>query len=137
MKYFGQKMKKEFYNYLYAYDLAQKKTLRNVSPKLANRRDKIFKKIPIYIKGYKKDPLDIFHQRNIFDLEYQRYYSKPCVNIEEILHNQNKTGENKFKKRKTPFYWLYRTVKNPKLKKLTQQRNHIRVKCDWYFKRNE
>lgn len=131
MKYFGQKMKKEFYNFMYEYELAQKKTLRDVSQKLADRRDKIFKKIPIYIKGYKKDPLDIFHQRNVFDLDYQRYYSKPCVNIEEILHNQNKTGEYKFKKRKTPFYWFYRTVKNPKLKKFTKTKNNIRIKYNW------
>jgi hypothetical protein len=131
MKYFDQKMKKEFFNYLYEYELAQKKSLRSVSQKLADRRDKIFKKIPIYIKGYRKDPLDIFHQRNVFDLDYQRYYSKPCVNIEEILHNQNKTGEYKFKKRKTPFYWFYRTVKNPKLKKFTQAKDHIRIKCNW------
>lgn len=131
MKYFDQKMKKEFYNFIYEYELAQKKTLRSVSQKLADRRDKIFKKIPKYIKGYKKDPLDIFHQRNVFDLDYQRYYSKPCVNIEEILHNQNKTGEYKFKKRKTPFYWFYRTVKSPKLKKFKDSSNHIRIKCNW------
>jgi len=131
MKYFDQKMKKEFYNYIYEYELAQKKTLRSVSQKLADRRDKIFKKIPIYIKGYKKDPLDIFHQRNVFDLDYQRYYSKPCVNIDEILHNQNKTGEYKFKKRKTPFYCFYRTVKNPKLKKFNPASNHIRIECNW------
>ena len=123
MKIFDQKMIKEFRNYKYGYELSQKKKLRNFSSKIADQKDKIIRNIPIYIKGYKKDTIDIFHSRNIFDLEYQKIYKKSIINVDEILHNQNRTGEYNFKKRKTPFYYLYRTVNNPTYKKLAKKKN--------------
>ena len=122
MNIFDQKMIKEFRNYKYGYELSQKKKLRNFSSKIADKKDKIIKSIPVYIKGYKKDTIDIFHSRNIFDLEYQNIYKKSIINVDEILHNQNRTGEYNFKKRKTPFYYLYRTVNNPAYKKLVKKK---------------
>ena len=122
MNIFDQKMIKEFRNYKYGYELSQKKKLRNFSSKIADKKDKIIKSIPVYIKGYKKDTIDIFHSRNIFDLEYQNIYKKSIINVDEILHNQNRTGEYNFKKRKTPFYYLYRTVNNPAYKKLAKKK---------------
>jgi hypothetical protein len=126
MDLFSDKMKKEFNNYLKEYKLSQKKTLRSVSKEIADKKAKMTKIIPIYIKGFKKDLIDIFHSRKILDLEYQKLYSKPCVNIEEILHYQNKNGNNEFKKGKIPFYWFLRTVNNPysKKTKIKQQRPH-------------
>lgn len=117
MKLFDQKLKKEFVNYIREYKLADKKTLRSVSKKIADKKEKIIKNIPIYIKGFRKNPIDIFHSRKIFDLEYQKLYNKPCVNIEEILHYQNKNGTNDFKKGKIPFYYFLRTINNPYDKK--------------------
>lgn len=117
MELFDQKLKKEFVNYIKEYKLADKKTLRSVSKKIADKKEKITKNIPIYIKGFRKNPIDIFHSRKIFDLEYQKLYNKPCVNIEEILHYQNKNGTNDFKKGKIPFYYFLRTVNNPYDKK--------------------
>ena len=122
MNIFDQKMIKEFRNYKYGYELSQKKKLRNFSSKIADKKDKIIKSIPVYIKGYKKDTIDIFHSRNIFDLEYQNIYKKSIINVDEILHNQNRTGEYNLKKRKTPFYYLYRTVNNPAYKKLAKKK---------------
>ena len=123
MNIFDQKMIKEFRNYKYGYELSQKKKLRNFSSKIADKKDQIIKNLPIYIKGYKKDTIDIFHSRNVFDLEYQNIYKKSIINIDEILHNQNRTGEYNFKKRKTPFYCFYRTVNNPAHKKIDKKKN--------------
>ena len=122
MNIFDQKMIKEFRNYKFGYELSQKKKLRDFSSKIADKKDKIIKNIPIYIKGYKKDTIDIFHSRNIFDLEYNNIYKKSIINVDEILHNQNRTGEYNFKKRKTPFYYLYRTVNNPAHKKIDKKK---------------
>ena len=113
MDIFSQKLKKDFNDYLKEYKLSKKKTLRSISKKIADKREKETKKISIYFKGYKKDYIDIFHSRKIFDLEYQKNYRKPSVNIEEILHYQNKNGSNNFKKGKIPFYYFLRTVNNP------------------------
>ena len=137
MKTFSKKIKKDFGNYITEYELAQKKSLRNISKKIADKKDKIIKNIPIYIKGYKKDPIDIFHSRKIFDLEYQKHYSKPCINIDDVLHYQNKTGDNNFKKKKTPFYFYLRTVNNPFDKKYLVKKGlpgSFRIKfCDLKF----
>lgn len=114
---FEPKIKKEFEDYLKEYKLAQKKSLRSISKKLAIRKEKMTKSIPIYIKGFKKDNSDVFHSRKIFDLEYQKLYSKPSINIEEIFHYQNKNSNYNFRQGKIPFYYFLRTVSNPYDKK--------------------
>ena len=117
MEIFENKMKREFGDYLKEYKLASKKSLKSVSKKIWNKKEDMTKSIPIYIKGFKKTSIDIFHSRKIFDLEYQNYYRKPSVNIDEILHYQNKNGSANFKKGKIPFYYFLRTVNNPYEKK--------------------
>ena len=117
MEVFEKKMRKEFGDYLKEYKLAGKKSLKSVSKKLADKKINMTKSIPIYVKGFKKNSVDIFHSRKIFDLEYQKFYRKPSVNIEEILHYQNKNGYTNFKKGKIPFYYFLRTVNNPYDKK--------------------
>jgi hypothetical protein len=117
MEFFENKMRKEFEDYLKEYKLAGKKSLKSVSKKLADKKINMTKSIPIYVKGFKKNSVDIFHSRKIFDLEYQKFYRKPSVNIEEILHYQNKNGCTSFKKGKIPFYCFLRTVNNPYDKK--------------------
>ena len=113
MEIFKQTMKKEFGNYLTEYELAHKKKLRSFSKKVADKKEKVIKALPIYIKGYKKNPIDIFHSRKIFDLEYQKFYSRPCINIEEVLQYQNSTGDYNFKEGKIPYYYFLRSVENP------------------------
>lgn len=134
MDIFGQKMKSEFDNYLKKYKLSKKKTLKNFSKEIAQKKENIIKNIPIYIKGYKKDPLDIFHTRNIFDLEYQKIYRKPSINIDEILHYQNKNSYD-FKKGKIPFYYFLRTVNNPYDKKAIPKKRpksgNIKIEIDF------
>jgi hypothetical protein len=137
MEIFEQKMKREFNDYLKEYKLAQKKSLKSVSKKIADKKEEMTKCIPIYIKGFKKNPIDIFHSRKIFDLEYTKYYRKPDVNIEEILHYQNKNGSNNFKKGKIPFYYFLRTVKNPYEKKSVSKKRPKSGKIQIEFKEEE
>ena len=137
MEIFEQKMKKEFNDYLKEYKLAQKKSLKSVSKKIADKKEEMTKCIPLYIKGFKKNPIDIFHSRKIFDLDYQKYYRKPSVNIEEILHYQNKNGSNNFKKGKIPFYYFLRTVNNPYDKKSLSRKRPKSGKIQIEFKEEE
>ena len=137
MEIFEQKMKKEFNDYLKEYKLAQKKSLKSVSKKISDKKDEIIKCIPIYIKGFKKNPIDIFHSRKVFDLEYQKYYRKPSVNIEEILHYQNKNGSYNFKKGKIPFYYFLRTVNNPYEKKSLSKKRPKSGKIQIKFNEDE
>ena len=59
------------------------------------------------------------------------------VNIDDLLHYQNKTGDNNFKKKKTPFYFYLRTVNNPFDKKYLVKKGlpgSFRIKfCDLKF----
>ena len=124
LEIFERKIKKEFRDYLKEYKLAQKKSLRSISKKIADKKEEMTRSIPIYIKGFKKDPINIFHSRKIFDLEYEKKYNKPEINIEEILHYQNKNGNYNFRQGKIPFYYFLRTVNNPydKKKRLLKKR---------------
>ena len=70
------------------------------------------KKIPIYIKAFKKGGKDAFHSRKIYDVQYQTKYKKPFINLEELIQNQNQNSK-KLKKEKIQFYHLLRTVNNP------------------------
>ena len=124
LEIFERKIKKVFRDYLKEYKLAQKKSLRSISKKISDKKEEMTRSIPIYIKGFKKDPINIFHSRKIFDLEYEKKYNKPEINIEEILHYQNKNGNYNFRQGKIPFYYFLRTVNNPydKKKRLLKKR---------------
>lgn len=137
MEIFEQRMKKEFNNYLKEYKLAQKKSLKSVSKKISDKKEEMTKSIPIYIKGFKKNPIDIFHSRKIFDLEYTKFYRKPSVNIEEILHYQNKNGRTNCKRGKIPFYYFLRTVNNPYDKKSLSRKRSKSGKIQIEFKEEE
>lgn len=125
MKMFNQHILKKFNLYINEYKESQKKTLRNVSQKLADKKEKMTNLIPFYIKGYKRQNKDVFHSRKIYDMTYQNRYEKPLINLEDILQNKNQYSEYNFKTGKIPFYKFLRTVNNPykNLKKITKRPN--------------
>ena len=86
--------------------------------KLENRNN-----IPLYIRGYNKKKLDIFYTRNVCDLDYQRYYNKSQLNIEDILENHNKNNRKEYLSGNIPFYLLTKTVYKPLLKKSVSLKN--------------
>ena len=122
-KIFEPRIIKEFNKYINYYRLNKKKTLKDISKQLANKKEIMTKTIPIYIKAFKTNRRDVFHSRKVYDNQYQIRYSKPSVNLEEIIqfHNQN---EYKLKKEKMPFYHFLRTVNNP-YEKLKVSQNHL------------
>ena len=122
-KIFEPRIIKEFNKYINYYRLNKKKTLKDISQQLANKKELMTKTIPIYIKAFKTNRRDVFHSRKVYDNQYQIRYRRPSVNLEEIIqfHNQN---EYKLKKEKMPFYHFLRTVNNP-YEKLKVSQNHL------------
>ena len=122
-KIFEPRIMKEFNKYINHYRPNKKKTLKDISQQLANKKELMTKTIPIYIKAFKTNRRDVFHSRKVYDNQYQIRYRRPSVNLEEIIqfHNQN---EYKLKKENMPFYHFLRTVNNP-YEKLKVSQNHL------------
>ena len=124
MKIFKTRIMKEFKKAIKDYELS-KKNLKNLSEDLAIKKELMTKKIPIYIKGFKKNGKDVFHSRKLYDVQYQKRYQKPSINLEELIQNHNQYSTSKLKKEKMPFYHFLRTVNNPfQNLKVSQKRNH-------------
>ena len=113
MKIFDSQVLKEFKSQIKDFELPKKKVLKNVSPLMADKKEFMTKKIPIYIRGFKKNGKDVFHSRKVYDMQYQKKYSKPLINLEELIQNHNNYASHNFKKEKMPFYYFLRTVNNP------------------------
>ena len=92
-------------------------------PSLEIRRQEMKNKIPLYIKGYKKKDLDIFYTRNVCDLDYQRYYNKNQLNLNEILENHNKYNRKDYLSGSVPFFLLTKSVFKPMFRKNISQTN--------------
>ena len=97
--------------------ILRKKKLKYLSPEVAERETLINAKMPFCIKGYKKSEVDIFHSRNICDLDYQKYYEKEKINMKDILHYQNKYNRKNYLSNKIPFYLYSKSVIKPFNKK--------------------
>ena len=113
IKVFKSRIIKEFQRTIKDFESSQKKVLKNFSEDLAYKKDTMTKQIPIYIKGFKKNGKDVFHSRKLFDMQYQKKYKKPSINLEELIQNHNQYSTFKFKKGKISFYHFLRTVNNP------------------------
>ena len=113
IKIFDSKIIKEFENQIKDFESPKKKNLKNVSSLIAYKKESMTKKIPIYIKAFKKNGKDVFHSRKVYDMQYQNKYSKPFVNLDELIQNHNNYSGHNFKKKKMPFYYFLRSVNNP------------------------
>ena len=113
MRILEAQIQDEYNKKLQKLKLTEKKNLRIYSNKIAQKRENDFNKIPIYIKGYNKNAIDFFHSKKVFDLEYEKYYKKPSVNLDEVLHNHNQYENNDMRKRDIGLLIYF---KNPNLK---------------------
>ena len=101
----------------------RKQRIEELMPSLEIRRQEMKNKIPLYIKGYKKKDLDIFYTRNVCDLDYQRYYNKNQLNLNEILENHNKYNRKDYLSGSVPFFLLTKSVFKPMFRKNISQTN--------------
>ena len=101
----------------------RKQRIEELMPSLEIRRQEMKNKIPLYIKGYKKKDLDIFYTRNVCDLDYQRYYNKNQLNLNEILENHNKYNRKDYLSGSVPFFLLTKSVFKPMFRKSGSQEN--------------
>ena len=101
----------------------RKQRIEELMPSLEIRRQEMKNKIPLYIKGYKKKDLDIFYTRNVCDLDYQRYYNKNQLNLNEILEKNNKYNRKDYLSGSVPFFLLTKSVFKPMFRKNISQTN--------------
>ena len=101
---FNSKNKKSFLN---------KEKIINMSPIIAKKILEMNNKINFNIKGFQKNTTDFFHTRNICDIDYQNYYTKKEINLDDIIYNQYKNKRKEYKSSKIPFYFYTKTLFKP------------------------
>ena len=125
-KIFDDKLIQMYEDYTKKQKLYKKQKLNNLSPHLEEKRKKIYSRIPLCIKGYKKNEVDIFYTRNICDLDYQKYYMKEKINMNDILENHNIYNRKDYISGKVPFFMLTKSVVKPICKKSISHTNIFR-----------
>ena len=122
-KIFDLKLVEIYEDFQKQQSLYRKQRIEKLMPSLEERRQKIQNKMPLLIKGYNKKNLDIIYTRNICDLDYQRYYNKNQLNLNEILENHNKYNRKDYLSGNIPFFLLTKSVFKPMFRKSGSQEN--------------
>ena len=122
-KIFDLKLVEIYEDFQKQQSLYRKQRIEKLMPSLEKRRQKIQNKMPLLIKGYNKKNLDIIYTRNICDLDYQRYYNKNQLNLNEILENHNKYNRKDYLSGNIPFFLLTKSVFKPMFRKSGSQEN--------------
>lgn len=123
MRIFDDKLIEMYEDFQKKQKLIKKQRLNHLLPDLEEKRKKVTSRIPLSIKGYKKNEVDIFYTRNICDLDYQKYYMKEKINMNDILENHNKYNRKDYLSGKVPFFMLTKSVVKPSFKKSYSQKN--------------
>ena len=122
-KFFDDKLVHIYENYKKRQELYKKIRIDKLISSYEKNKFENRNNIPLYIRGYNKKKLDIFYTRNMCDLDYQRYYNKSQLNIEDILENHNKNNRKEYLSGNIPFYLLTKTLYKPMLRKSFSQSN--------------
>ena len=122
-KFFDDKLVHIYENYKKREELYKKIRIDKLMSSYEKNKFENRNNIPLYIRGYNKKKLDIFYTRNMCDLDYQRYYNKSQLNIEDILENHNKNNRKEYLSGNIPFYLLTKTLYKPMLRKSFSQSN--------------
>ena len=123
LKIFDDKLIEIYEDYQKKQKLYKKQRLNHLLPDLEERRKKIISRIPLSIKAYKKKDVDIVYTRKICDLDYQKYYMKEKINMNDILENHNIYNRKDYLSAKVPFFMLTKSVVKPICKKSASQNN--------------
>lgn len=123
MKIFDEKLIQMFDDFQKKQKIYKKQRLNYFLPELEERRQKVLSRIPLSIKGYKKNKIDIIYTRNVCDLDYQKYYMKEKINMNDILENHHIYNRKDYLSGKVPFFMLTKSVVKPNIKKSTSQKN--------------
>ena len=123
MKIFDEKLIQMFDDFQKKQKIYKKQRLNYFLPELEERRQKVLSRIPLSIKGYKKNKIDIIYTRNVCDLDYQKYYMKEKINMNDILENHHVYNRKDYLSGKVPFFMLTKSVVKPNIKKSTSQKN--------------
>ena len=122
-KIFDLKLVEIYEDFQKQQSLYRKQRIEKLMPSLEERRQKLKNKMPLLIKGYNKKNLDIIYTRNICDLDYQRYYNKNQLNLNEILENHNKYNRKDYLSGSVPFFLLTKSVFKLMFRKNNSQSN--------------
>ena len=112
-KYFKFGYDKIRFNYKNKNSSLKKEKIINISPIIAKKIIEMNNKINYNIKGFQKSSTDFFHTRNICDIDYQNYYTKREINLDDIFYNHYKNKRNEYKSSKIPFYFYSKTLLKP------------------------
>ncbi len=116
-KIFDKKLIELYQDYEKRMGYYRKQRIAKLMPTFEEIRRENELKIPIYIKGYNKKNLDIFYTRNVCDLDYQNYYNRDQINLNDILQNHNKYNRKDYLSGNVPFFMLTKSVFKPKFRK--------------------
>ena len=116
---FDDKLAEIYENYQNRQKLYKKLKIDKLMSSYEKKKLESRNSIPLSIRGYNKKKLDIFYTRNVCDLDYQRYYHKSQLNIEDVLENHNKYNRKEYLSGNIPFYLLTKTVYKPMFRKST------------------
>ena len=129
-KIFDEKLIEIYEDYQKRLGLYRKQRINKLMPAYEKRKFEMRNDIPIYIKGYNKKKMDIFYTRYVSDLNYQRYYNKSQLNIEDILENHNRNNRKDYISGNIPFFLLTKTIYKPIRYKRSISLNNTPIKKD-------
>ena len=129
-KIFDEKLIEIYEDYQKRLGLYRKQRINKLMPAYEKRKFEMRNDIPIYIKGYNKKKMVIFYTRYVSDLNYQRYYNKSQLNIEDILENHNRNNRKEYISGNIPFFLLTKTLYKPIRYKRSISLNNTPIKKD-------
>lgn len=100
-------------NFKHKKTLLKKERIYRLSPIIGKKLIGLNKYINYNIKGFQKSATDFFHTKNICDIDYQNYYTKRLINIDDIFINQYKNKRKEYKGSKIPFYYYSKSLIKP------------------------
>lgn len=131
-KIFDEKLIEIYEYYQKKQGIYRKQKINELMPDYEKRKFEMRNDIPIYIRGYNKKKMNIFYTKYVSDSNYQRYYNKSQLNIEDIIENHNRYNRKEYVSGNIPFFLLTKTIYRPILYKRSISLNNTPIKKTKY-----